>query len=246
MRLNIVIVALFCICNFSFSQSTLIVGYTHSTHIEGLPSETTVNASLMVNKNYSLYEMDYLNNKSFINEENGDQGVVLSIKPSKNPLIYKVNNAKSIYSIERISMTPFLVKDTYAIFKWKITKNEKTILKYKCQEALVDYRGRSYIVYFTTNIPFNGGPWKFSGLPGLILEIKSTDGVFHIIANKLQIKNNTSSIVFPFEIPEKKAITWDNFIAKYKQKYEELLHYRNEDGGTMSIPKRKIEVLIED
>ena len=59
---------------------------------------------------------------------------------------------------------------------WEITNEQKQILGYACQQALLDFGERQWIAYFSQEIPFSDGPYKFHALPGLILEIYSTDG----------------------------------------------------------------------
>lgn len=228
------------------NKTTLIVDYSHSLNIEGSPSVTTVNARLVANQFKSVYEMDFLNLLDFQEEESNEDGTVLKVKPSHNPKIFKDFKSKSIYSIERIFMDPYYVKDSYNIFQWKLENEFKVILGYKCQKATLNYRGRNYESYFTTEIHFNTGPWKFAGLPGLMLEIKSTDGAFEIEANKVQIKTVPLEIENPFKNKIETFISWDDFLNKYKRKYDEFESYSDPEGGTMSIPKRKIEVLIED
>ncbi|MGK0324506.1 MAG: GLPGLI family protein [Psychroserpens sp.] len=223
-----------------------MIDYSHSTHIEGMPSATIVKANLVASQVASIYEMDYLNISNFIDEEDGENGPILNVRANKNPRIFKDFTTQSIYSVERVFMNPFLVKDTFTIFNWSLTNVFETILGYKCQKVNLNYRGRDYEAFFTTEIPFNAGPWKFSGLPGCILKVKSTDGVFEIFAEKIQIKNAVVSFEKPFVKELDKSISWDDFIKKYKKKYEELQSYTGPDGGSMSIPKRKIEVLIED
>ncbi|MBC8986350.1 GLPGLI family protein [Pedobacter sp. N36a] len=49
---------------------------------------------------------------------------------------------------------------------------------YLCQKASLSFRGRDYIAWFTTDVPVNDGPWKFSGLPGLIVKIEDTKALF--------------------------------------------------------------------
>jgi len=55
--------------------------------------------------------------------------------------------------------------------QWKIDTDTATILTYSCQKATTTFRGRNYTAWFAPDIPSNNGPWKFGGLPGLILKI---------------------------------------------------------------------------
>lgn len=72
----------------------------------------------------------------------------------------------------------FIVSDTFSPFKWEITGDTKLVAGYNCYAASTYFRGRNYIAYFTPEIPVSVGPYKFGGLPGLILEIKTTDEDF--------------------------------------------------------------------
>ena len=56
-------------------------------------------------------------------------------------------------------------------FSWNITEEQKTIDNYVCQKATCTFGGRTYEAWFAPDIPINDGPWKFYGLPGLILEV---------------------------------------------------------------------------
>ena len=67
-------------------------------------------------------------------------------------------------------------------FTWKITKESKEILGHKVYLASTTYGGRNYIAYFTTEIPVQDGPYKFFGLPGLILEIFDEKKDHHFLA----------------------------------------------------------------
>lgn len=59
---------------------------------------------------------------------------------------------------------------------WKILNQRKQILGYSCQAATTTYLGRTYTAWFAPAIPIHEGPWKFSGLPGLILEVSDSRG----------------------------------------------------------------------
>lgn len=66
--------------------------------------------------------------------------------------------------------------------KWQFEDQEIEIMGYQCQKATTNFRGRQYEVWFTIEIPIRNGPWKFNGLPGLILKAESTDGLFGFTA----------------------------------------------------------------
>lgn len=54
---------------------------------------------------------------------------------------------------------------------WQIKNETITIVGYQCQKATCNFRGRNYTAWFAVDIPLSYGPWKFCGLPGLILKV---------------------------------------------------------------------------
>lgn len=61
-------------------------------------------------------------------------------------------------------------------FGWEVDFSKtREVAGYTCHSAQGSYAGRDYEAWFTTDIPINDGPWKFQGLPGLILEVSSLD-----------------------------------------------------------------------
>lgn len=56
-------------------------------------------------------------------------------------------------------------------FDWTMLPGEETVMGYVCNKAETTFRGRKWIAYYTFDIPYRYGPWKFSGLPGLILKV---------------------------------------------------------------------------
>nr|WP_319399691.1 GLPGLI family protein [uncultured Carboxylicivirga sp.] len=60
-------------------------------------------------------------------------------------------------------------------FNWKITNKKDTVIAgYQCKEAQTSYRGRQYRAWYTMAIPISDGPYKFKGLPGLIIKLEDT------------------------------------------------------------------------
>lgn len=61
-------------------------------------------------------------------------------------------------------------------FGWTIGDQTCEILGYTCRRADCTFRGRSYTAWFTEEIPLGCGPWKFHGLPGLIMAVEDSEG----------------------------------------------------------------------
>ena len=61
-------------------------------------------------------------------------------------------------------------------FGWKILPETVTIGNYKAQKATTNFAGRTWNAWFTTEVPFQDGPYKFSGLPGLIVKVEDETG----------------------------------------------------------------------
>lgn len=60
-------------------------------------------------------------------------------------------------------------------FDWKISNEKQKIGEYEVQKATTEFGGRKWTAWFTEAIPFPDGPYKFSGLPGLIVKIEDVD-----------------------------------------------------------------------
>ena len=69
--------------------------------------------------------------------------------------------------------------------KWKFSSEKKTILGYSCQLATCRFRGRNYSAWFTLALPLSAGPWKFSSLPGLVLEVYDDTGEVKYTADEI-------------------------------------------------------------
>lgn len=99
--------------------------------------------------------------------------------------LVKDNERRFLFYNRIINGKYFFIKDSLNTMKWNLGKDEKTILGYKCHSATTSFRGRDYVAYYSSAIPIPDGPFKFGGLPGLILEIKSNDQEFSFTAIKI-------------------------------------------------------------
>jgi len=81
---------------------------------------------------------------------------------------------REIYFLEN----DFAVEENLPTMKWSLLTEQKQIGKFLCEKAKTTFRGRTYEVWYTTEVPISYGPWKFNGLPGLMVEIKDTQGIY--------------------------------------------------------------------
>lgn len=64
----------------------------------------------------------------------------------------------------------YLVEETNPQINWKIANDTMSFSGINCQKATAQFKGRNWIAWFAPDLPFQSGPWKLNGLPGLIIE----------------------------------------------------------------------------
>lgn len=234
---------------YLFGQSqNLIINYDYYYKKSDSPVSMQKQSILEITPYNSLYKIIMSSTGFASNEKIEHQGNIIKvIGESKPRFTFKDFKTNTFVNTEKILLTDFVVSDSLNIFKWKIQNDQqKTILGYRCNKALLNYRGRNYEAFYTVEIPIQNGPWKFHGLPGLILEIKTIDTAldFKITATKIEINANNLNTENPYK--NEKIHTWNEYLNIYKKKYKDLSNYSGENGTSVSIPKAKIEVMVED
>jgi len=116
--------------------------------------------------------------------------------------IYKNRTTGEVTIIDRMSNNDYRCDDVVGTLGWEITSDTATVLNYVCQKAKLRFRGRDYEAWFAPDIPINDGPWKFMGLPGLILKVNDINRL--IAFNCIGLQNLETSV--SIEIPNKKYL----------------------------------------
>lgn len=113
-------------------------------------------------------------------------------------------------------------KESFPTMKWTLGKEMRTICGYECQKATCHWRGRDYVAWFTQKIPLKSGPWKFGGLPGLIMKIYDTNNLYTWEA--VAVENGSFPIIqwdeTKFKETTRKKV-WE-MQRDYNMKYSEL------------------------
>lgn len=100
---------------------------------------------------------------------------------------------------------------------WKISEDTLVILGYCCQKATCTFRGREYTAWFSIDIPISNGPWKFGGLPGLILKVFDTERLF--VYECIRVDQYKSKFPITF---------YDDYNKYKKRKRKEVLQLQRE------------------
>lgn len=128
--------------------------------------------------------------------------------------------ADSVLVRDKVSSGYVIVREKRPLINWKITDENKKINNFNCLKAIASFRGRTYTAWFTKELPVAEGPWKFKGLPGLILSIED---------DRKQVKIYAEAIEYPIQnqvppfIAKGKEITQATYITIRNEEAQKLL-----------------------
>lgn len=98
-------------------------------------------------------------------------------RKTENIYILKSSADSTITVYDMLGDEGVFYQEPFTEMTWEIGDSTKTVMGYDCIEASTDYHGRKWRAWFTADIPISDGPWKFRGLPGLILEVSLPNGI---------------------------------------------------------------------
>lgn len=203
---TILFIFFLCFSSTVGSQS-LVVQYVYSKRImKDSVKITSQNTFLNIKENTSTFfsEAPYLADSIIASDQKLGRKVNFKALPGDLLSCYikkDISSKKIIYYSDEFDEHEYKYEEN-PDFKWEIAKKEnKEILGFKVYAASTKYAGRKYYAYFTTELPIQDGPYKFCGLPGLILEIFDEKNDHHFLATG---------------ISKEYKISIDDYIAKRK------------------------------
>ncbi|ACU06526.1 hypothetical protein FIC_00050 [Flavobacteriaceae bacterium 3519-10] len=106
---------------------------------------------------------------------NFDRTQMANLRSNMDFTVEKDFNSGSKVFSSRIGRDQYSYNEDRAT-DWQILPETTTIGDYKAQKAQTQFAGRTWFAWFTTDIPLQDGPYKFSGLPGLIIKVEDSKG----------------------------------------------------------------------
>lgn len=163
----------------SFFLNVLFLNAQKSKNNIRVEYELILNTDVPLTKKGVLIINDGLNKSIFFeilnNKENKiiekDNDIKIIINNKNKRFNYADYNNNTLVSTESVIYDEFNVSESIPVLKWKLLDSTKTIGNFECKLATTSFRGRNYFAWYTEKYPLRFGPWKFNGLPGLIINV---------------------------------------------------------------------------
>jgi len=215
----------------------------------------------MPNSRTDKFELSFANNQTLWKQaesENSDDNVFggdgaqirMVVAGNDDVLFCNLESGKRVEKRELFDKS-FIIDDTLAKLKWKMTGETKSILNHNCMKATATRISKrmnmnmdngkmvrtevddtsNIVAWFAPDIPVSAGPSEFQGqLPGLILEMDVKDGSQVFKASSISEKTDIASIKEP---SGKKHYTPEEFRKERDKMMKEM--EENNQGGRRVI-----------
>lgn len=176
-----------------FGQEKLLISY-----------EVFYNTERPITRHFNLYvdnqgdrslfiqtDIDKTNEKILKQENDGSYSISYkSITPESNYFLYTKDTLESIENIRK----PYKIVEQIPMIRWELFDEIKHVNGIKVQKAIGIFRGRKYIVWYSSEYPIKAGPWKLHGLPGLIFEAYDETKRYNWYLKKISYENFSNRV----------------------------------------------------
>lgn len=134
-----------------------------------------------------------------------------------------------------IPPTVYEVEEDTEVPVWTITEGLDSVCSFMCQKAKCEFRGKTWNVLFTEEVPTAAGPWKLHGLPGLIVSATDGEGIhtFRLIGLKQEVLpiTHVDGHYILAQSPTTHRLT-DTFVPYVKSTREQMLKHKKNIFGS--------------
>lgn len=136
---------------------------------------------LTIYDNQSYYKKE----EKISNSQSGGSSFSISFSGVGNGLFKDISENEYLTSVSMFNKE-YTIKDQLTDYQWKLSRETKKILGFDVKKATsTTDTGNTVTAWYAPSIPVKNGPAMYSGLPGLILEVQTTN-------SKSKLKENTS------------------------------------------------------
>lgn len=195
--------------------------YDYKYQSDSLNKNSTKEAymALLIGSKYNMFKSEFrfhvdsllfLSSKGLVSKEQISEGFTNGTPGGPKYTIINKNNDKEVNLIYPTTEGVWEILEDISR-NWKLGSKSDSINGYSCKNAFINFKGRKYTAWYTPEIPLPYGPYKFSGLPGLIVKISDQRNTHCFDLKKIQkhhfeiVKENKKSVKMTSE-QLKKAI----------------------------------------
>ena len=159
------------------------------------------------------------------NSQNNDGLIYREIIASEANPLYKDYNKNEFYNVREFGGKTFLIKDQLTDYKWKLTRERSTINGFNVTKAnSTDDEFQNLVVWYSNDLPYRDGPYRFANLPGLIVKAEFNTNEFKTIftLKEIQILDKSINISLP---TKGKIVTDQEFsdeVEELTKRYKEM------------------------
>ena len=146
------------------------------------------------------------------------------LNPPRHHQQYRINKnfqTQQITISDRIFVDAFKYTLQMDAIQWRLTGYTGAILGYSVQKAIASFGGRIWEAWFTREIPHSDGPYKFSGLPGLILKVHDTRRHYAFEAKSISA---TLEMIYKYTRSDIIHTTFERFLEAQKKFNQDFIN----------------------
>lgn len=118
----------------------------------------------------------------------------------------------------------FLIEDARPAFEWKLSGEQAEFLGYVVHKATAEQGDDAIEAWFTPQIPVQGGPGPYGGLPGMILVVSVNEGHTQYTATEVSTATVAEGVIV--QPTEGEAVTREEYEKIVAEKLDELRRTR--------------------
>lgn len=144
--------------------------FTHARDTTQRNNPYTETMLLVIGKNASMYtSFDKINRDLDLPIANTEAIRKAPFKPVTLIDYFYFSKENKFYTREKL-FTDYIISEEAPKIDWKIAKDTANFSGISCRKATAYFKGRNWTAWYAPALPFQSGPWKLNGLPGLIIE----------------------------------------------------------------------------
>ena len=138
-----------------------------------------------------------------------------------------------------------LYQDSLHVMPWTISGESRRMDSLECFKASTFFRGRHYTAWYAPSIPLANGPWKFGGLPGLIVEVYDDQKDLHFRLLSLTSTRPSSPYrdIGPYSRYDTYA-KYEAYLRKSIRQIEDMIAAQRQEGCIDCQTQSKVNIFF--